>query len=65
MEQRSAKEVLQKHMDAKPNLTICLSFNDKQEALIDISAPGTFGGLLFLERMLSIEINKMIEGTKR
>lgn len=61
--QLSPKIVLVKHMALDSRMTVVLSAT-ATGIVVDFSAPGTFGDLAILHRVMGMEIDKMLRGTE-
>jgi hypothetical protein len=62
--QFSPQQVLKKHIDLSPKLTIAMSISYTGQSVIDISSPGNIAELLFLREMLNTEIARMFQSMR-
>ena len=58
------QQVLRKHLEAQPELAVCLSIKQGM-CSVDFSAPFTLGDLLLLHRLMGAEIDRVIFQNKR
>lgn len=58
----NVQEVLKKHVDLAPKLTVVFSILANGSVTYDFSVPGSVGELLLIERLFNLEIDKFISG---
>lgn len=54
-------QILKKHIQSNPKISIAISITERGELSGDISAPGTIGDVLLMQKCLERQVNIMMD----